>query len=149
LNGEKAPVQAAYATGDMGHLDEAGFLYIEGRKKHIFITSFGRNVSPEWVEREFSIEPAIAQICVFGEAKPFNVAVIVVRDGFGVKKNIVNAVAKANLRLPDYAQVRHWVIAGEPFTIENGLWTGTGRARRSAIYASYQALLDALYEENT
>jgi len=147
LSDGKVPVEAEYATGDIGHLDDNGFLYIEGRKKHIFITSFGRNVSPEWVEKELSIEAAIAQICVFGEAQPFNVAVIVMDDGFEVKKDIAKAVEKANLRLPDYAQVHRWIIAHEPFCIANGQWTGTGRPRRLVIYQAYQALLDALYKE--
>jgi len=145
LGGEIPAIEVEYATGDIGHVDESGFLYIEGRKKHIFITSFGRNVSPEWVEKELAIEPAIAQICVFGEAQPFNVAVIVARDGFEVEKDIAKAVENGNLRLPDYAQVRHWIVAHEPFSVANGQWTGTGRPRRLAIYEAYQPLLDALY----
>jgi len=135
-----------WPTGDIGYLDDDGFLYIEGRKKHIFITSFGRNVSPEWVERELNIEPAIAQCCVFGEAKPFNVAVVVVRQGFELAL-LPDAFAAANKRLPDYAQVHHWVVADEPFSVENGQWTGTGRPRRRFIEASYKQALNALYEE--
>ncbi len=74
-----APLQANefWPTGDTGHLDEQGFLHLTGRKKNIFITSFGRNVAPEWVERELTLHPAIAQAAVFGEARPWNVAVIV------------------------------------------------------------------------
>ena len=68
-----------WPTGDTGHLDAQGFLHLTGRKKNIFITSFGRNVSPEWVERELTLHPAIAQAAVFGEARPWNVAVIVPR----------------------------------------------------------------------
>ena len=68
-----------WPTGDIGHLDGQGFLHLTGRKKNIFITSFGRNVSPEWVERELTLHPAIAQAAVFGEARPWNVAVIVPR----------------------------------------------------------------------
>ncbi len=135
-----------YATGDIGHLDDDGFLYIEGRKKHIFITSFGRNVSPEWVEKELNIEPAIAQCCVFGEAKPFNVAVVVLRQGFEVE-SLEAALASANQRLPDYAQVHHWIVAEEAFSIENEQWTGTGRPRRACIQKHYhQAIMD-VYEE--
>ena len=134
-----------WATGDIGHLDEHGFLYIEGRKKHIFITSFGRNVSPEWVEKELNIEPAIAQCCVFGEAKPFNVAVIVLRQGFDAE-SLLAAFESANKRLPDYAQVHHWVVADEPFSIENGQWTGTGRPRRMFIEEHYHQAMVDVYE---
>ncbi|OIO73457.1 MAG: long-chain acyl-CoA synthetase [Zetaproteobacteria bacterium CG1_02_53_45] len=142
-----APLQSEYwPTGDIGHMDAEGFLYLSGRKNHIFITAFGRNVSPEWVERELSIEPAIAQCCVFGEARPFNVAVVV--PGTGVDETRLGlAIALANARLPDYAAVSKWLIADEPFSIENGLWTGTGRSRRSQIMTAYEDRLNDLYQE--
>ncbi len=84
-----APLQpgAFWPTGDTGYLDAQGFLHLTGRKKNIFITSFGRNVSPEWVERELTLHPAIAQAAVFGEARPWNVAVIVPR---GVTSETLN-----------------------------------------------------------
>ncbi len=135
-----------WPTGDLGYLDEAGFLHLSGRKKHIFITAFGRNVSPEWVERELSIEPAIAQACLFGEAQPFNVALIQPRQGFDAQA-VDEAVASANSRLPDYARVSRWVVAREPFTVANGQWTGTGRPRRGEIERSYAEELKAIYEE--
>src|SRR3546814_875250 len=50
-----------WPTGDLGHLDDDGFLHVHGRKKHILITGFGRNVSPEWVETEIRAEPQILQ----------------------------------------------------------------------------------------
>ncbi len=144
--GEK-PFEGEYwPTGDVGHMDDDGFLYLSGRKKHIFITAFGRNVSPEWVERELSIEPVIAQCCLFGEARAFNVAVIVPVQGVD-EAQIGKAITEANKRLPDYAQISRWLIADEPFTIANGLWTGTGRPRRSHIFAAYEGRLNSLYQE--
>ncbi len=139
-----------WPTGDIGELDDEGFLHLTGRKKHLFITAFGRNVSPEWVERELTIEPAIAQACVFGEARPFNVAVIQPREGVaqdGVKQAMDQAVDAANGRLPDYARVSHWLLADEPFSVGNGLWTGTGRPRRQQIYKAYEPRIDAIYKE--
>ena len=97
-----------WPTGDIGYLDEQGFLYITGRKKNIFITSFGRNVSPEWVERELTLHPVIAQAAVFGEARPWNVAVIAAK---GAAENVDQAIAEANRLLPDYAQIRRWIPA--------------------------------------
>jgi long-subunit acyl-CoA synthetase (AMP-forming) len=135
-----------WPTGDIGFMDDEGFLHLSGRKKHIFITAFGRNVSPEWVERELMIEPAIAQSCVFGEARPFNIAVIVARQG--VDESLISkAIKQANKRLPDYASVSKWLIADEPFSIGNSLWTGTGRPRRLHIHAAYQDRISALYQE--
>jgi len=141
------PFEGEYwPTGDIGHMDDDGFLYLSGRKKHIFITAFGRNVSPEWVERELSIEPAIAQCCVFGEARPFNVAVIVARENAS-SEQIGMAVEQANARLPDYAKVSKWILANEPFSVENALWTGTARPRREQIFAAYEDYLTTLYQE--
>ncbi len=133
-----------WPTGDIGHLDEQGFLHITGRKKNMFITSFGRNVAPEWVERELTLHPAIAQAAVFGEARPWNVAVIVAR---GNAEAVSRAIAETNQLLPDYAQIRKWVVAQAPFTPHNGQLTPNGRLRRDNIREIYQTPLNALYEE--
>jgi long-subunit acyl-CoA synthetase (AMP-forming) len=131
-------------TGDIGHLDNEGFLHLSGRKKNIFITSFGRNVSPEWVERELTLHPAIAQVAVFGEARPYNVAVIVPRGN--VPEAVINqAIAEANLVLPDYAQVKSWLPATAPFLPQNGQLTANGRLKRDAILTQYQTAIDKFY----
>jgi len=134
------------ATGDIGYLDEDGYLYITGRKKNIFITSFGRNVSPDWVERELTNNPAIFQAAVFGEAKPFNVAVIVT-SGSPSKQSIATALSNINQFLPDYAQVKKWVLARYPFSPQNGLATANFRLKRAEIYQQYQSEIEALYDE--
>ena len=139
-----------WPTGDIGQIDDEGFLFLNGRKKHIFITAFGRNVSPEWVERELCMEPAIAQCCVFGEARPFNVAVIVARNPDGQEisaQTIQTAVDAANIQLPDYASVSAWILADETFSIANGLWTGTGRPRRQFIFKHYEQQIEQLYTQ--
>lgn len=133
-------------SGDLGQLDPDGFLFLTGRKKNIFITAFGRNVAPEWVEREFTPHPAIGQVAVFGEARPWNAAVIVPRAG-ATAAQVRDAVRSANRNLPDYAQVSDWVLADAPFSVANGQLTGTGRPRRVSIWSHYQARLDALYEK--
>ena len=146
--GEPSFSDEYWPTGDIGHMDDDGFLFLSGRKKHIFITAFGRNVSPEWVERELSIEPAIAQCCLFGEARPFNIAVIVARDLTDTQM-IQSAVDTANAQLPDYASISAWILADEPFSIANGLWTGTGRPRRQHIFNQYEHQIEQLYVEQT
>ena len=133
------------ATGDFGHFDEDGFLHITGRKKNIFITSFGRNVSPEWVEGELAAHPGILQAAVFGEGRPFNSAVIVPLPGTAAD-TIHAALDKANRRLPDYAQVRAWIAAGEPFTPLNQLATANGRLRRERIHGRYAGQIETLYQ---
>lgn len=131
-----------WPTGDLGYLDADGFLHLTGRKKDIFITSFGRNVAPEWVERELTLHPAIAQAAVFGERHPMNVAVIVAR---GDASSVEQAIAEANQQLPDYARVSLWVAAETPFTPQNGQLTPNGRLRREVILAAYGERLERLY----
>jgi len=138
------PVPEFWPTGDIGYLDDSGFLHLTGRKKNIFITSFGRNVSPEWVERELTLHPAIAQAAVFGEARPWNVAVIVPR-GNASQTDIDNAIEEANLVLPDYAQVKCTLPAAMPFLPQNGQLTANGRLKREAIWAQYQTKIERLY----
>ncbi len=133
------------ATGDLGYLDDEGYLYLVGRKKNIFITSLGRNVAPEWVERELSTHGAIAQAAVFGEARPFNVALVVPR-GECSDTEIQQAVDSANRQLPDYARISHWLRANEPFSISNQQYTATGRPRREAIWSAYQTIIETCYE---
>lgn len=133
------------ATGDLGYLDADGFLFLTGRKKNMFITSFGRNVAPEWVEGELASHPGIAQAALFGEARPFNCAVIVARQGTP-RDAIEAALEEANRQLPDYAQVRAWIAATEPFTASNGMSTPNGRLRRPVILGKYAAQIDALYQ---
>lgn len=137
-----------WPTGDLGYLDDEGFLHLTGRKKSLFITSFGRNVAPEWVERELTMHPAVAQVAVFGESRPFNVAVIVPRQGYN-REDIDAAIALANRDLPDYARISAWVAAHAPFTPFNGQLTSNGRLKREAIRAAYADMIEALYQEET
>jgi long-subunit acyl-CoA synthetase (AMP-forming) len=133
-------------TGDIGYLDRDGFLYLKGRRRNIFITAYGRNVSPEWVERELVLEKPIIQAALFGEAKPWNVAVIVPMPG-SKADDLAASIARVNSTLPDYARVTRWIIADEPFTPINGQLSGTGRIRRQAIYQTYQQQIESLYQE--
>lgn len=145
--GQETPSRP-WPTGDLGYLDGDGFLHLTGRRKNLFITSFGRNVAPEWVERELTLHPAIAQAAVFGEARAFNVAVIVMRPGY-TRFHINAAVQLANQMLPDYARVTSWALATAPFTPSNGQLTANGRLKRVAILAAYADAFESLYQEQT
>jgi long-subunit acyl-CoA synthetase (AMP-forming) len=144
VGGEHVPQR--FATGDLGYLDADGFLHVNGRRKNLFITSFGRNVSPEWVEAELVEESAIAQAAVFGEARPWNVAVIVAAAG-AQRADVEAAIDSANRRLPDYARIGDWLPADEPFATSNGQVTTNGRIRRTTIWNRYGQQLDALYDQ--
>ena len=132
-------------TGDLGHVDEDGFVHVTGRRKHVFITAFGRNVSPEWVESELLAHPAIGQAVVHGEGQADNVAVLVPRRPDLDDMRLARALAEVNAGLPDYARVARFVRAAAPFTATDGLLTANGRPRRAAILSRYQAAIDACY----
>ncbi len=144
--GDSASAGEPWHTGDLGRIDAEGFLHLTGRKKDLFITSFGRNVAPDWVESELALQPAIAQAWVHGEARPWNAAVIVARSG-ATAQDVSAAIAAANRKLPAYAQVRHWLAADEPFSSENGELTTNGRMRRAVIAARYASRINQLYLE--
>jgi long-subunit acyl-CoA synthetase (AMP-forming) len=147
LGGPSVDTEAGWwRTGDQGYLDGDGFLYLTGRKRNLFITAFGRNVSPEWVESELVLEDALLQAAVFGEARPWNLAIVVPAPGAD-PEGVTRALARANARLPDYARVSRWAFADEPFTPANGLLSGTGRVRRQAVYRAYRQRIESLYQE--
>jgi len=138
------PVGASLATGDLGQIDADGFLYVLGRRRNVFITSFGRNVSPEWVEAEIAEQPGIAQVVVHGEGRPYVVALIVPTRADLDASTINQAVAAANSGLPAYARVRQWLRV-PPFQASEGLATANGRLRRDAIERHYRDTLSSLY----
>jgi long-subunit acyl-CoA synthetase (AMP-forming) len=129
------------ATGDIGRLDDDGYLVIEGRKANTLITGFGRNIAPEWVESELLAEAAVGQALVAGEAQAGLVALLVPSSPMVGAAELAAAVAAANLRLPAYARIARWVRV-PPFTADRGLLTGNGRPRRAAIQTLYADLID-------
>ncbi|WP_394239282.1 AMP-binding protein [Pseudomonas anguilliseptica] len=141
--GEPPTTEEWLGTGDLGHFDGA-FLLLHGRKKHQFITAFGRNVNPEWVEAELVQQLPIGQAWLHGEALPGNVAVLVPRFAHISDQQLAEAVTAANQALPDYARVHHWLRATDPFSTSNELATSNGRLRRTALLNHYQHAIEQL-----
>ncbi len=123
-------------TGDYGHFDEDGYLYVTGRLNDRIITPLGRNVAPEWVESELVAHPDIMQAAVLGNGMPHLSAVLVARPGTPVKR-VGQAVDAVNVGLPDYARVEDWMLADAPFSPENGAQTPAGTLRRAVIEQYY------------
>lgn len=132
-----------FPTGDLGELTAEGHLRLAGRRKNLIITSFGRNISPEWVESVLLAQPAIAQAIVTGDGQPTLNAVLVAFPGVP-EAALDAAVAAANTQLPDYARIGHW-LSSPPFSPQNGMATGNGRPVRSAIINHFAADIAALY----
>jgi long-subunit acyl-CoA synthetase (AMP-forming) len=140
------PACAFIATGDLGEVDDEGFVHVRGRSSNVLVTAFGRNVSPEWPEELLLRDASLAQAVVFGDARPYLVALLVAGADDVPQWALRDAVNAANAALPDYARIHGWLWVAEPFTPANGLATENGRMRRDAIWARYGAALETLYE---
>ena len=136
------------ATGDIGFLDDDNFLYISGRKKNQLITSFGRNVSPEWVEDKLTIIPDINQAFIYGEGRPWNTAILfsTLDADLNREQSIELAVSQVNETLPDYAQIKKWIVAGDANSSINQVLTRSGVLCREQIFKAYKNQINSLYE---
>jgi long-chain acyl-CoA synthetase len=130
-------------TGDVGSLDEDGYLRITDRKREIIKTTGGDMVSPARVEGILAQQGAIAQAVVAGDGRSHLVALIVAADGAD-EKEVARAVDDANRTLTVTERIRFW-RAVPAFTIENGLMTSTQKIRRQIILREHAALVEAMY----
>ena len=124
-----------HATGDTGQW-QGDTITLSGRQREVFITAYGRNVNPQWVEGELCTQPAIAQAMVYGEALAANRALIVPASAQLTDPQIDAAIAAVNRTLPDYAQVHQWQRTA-PFTPQNQQLTANGRLRRDTLLVAY------------
>ncbi|WP_420404036.1 AMP-dependent synthetase/ligase [Nisaea sp.] len=153
-------------TGDIGKIDEDGYIVITDRKKDIIVNSGGDNISPARVEGQITVEPEIAQAMTYGDKRPYLVAVLVPDQTFieewaktnGMApdlsdlstnedfiKSVSAAMERANGRLSQIEKVRRFILADAPFTTENAMMTPTLKIRRHKIREAYWQRLDALY----
>lgn len=141
----EAPIGDWYSSGDLGRLvsyPDGERLHLDGRRREVFITAYGRNVDPQWVESELTLQPMIAQALVHGEALDHNRALIVPRDPSTDDATLAAAITAANARLPDYARVHAWRRT-TPFTPANDQLTANGRLRRASVFEAYRDWLSA------
>jgi len=136
------------ATGDRGYFDDEGYLHVTGRLKNILITSFGRNISPEWIERELLSCPEIAQAAVVGDGRAFLSALLQPTSPAVSPAAMTAAIARVNAGLPDYAKLGAWRQPEEPFSVANGLLTANGRPRRPQIAEAHAELIASLYADS-
>ncbi len=136
-------------TGDLGRFDDDGFLHVTGRVRNVLITSFGRNISPEWVESELLSSPFVAHAVVFGDGEPQLSALMVVRgEGKGVEAH----VSAVNRSLPDYARIGRCVVTTVPLADQPGLLLPGGGVARDAVaerFGTHARALDPDEKENT
>ena len=142
-------------TGDIGTIDQDGFIEITGRKKDIIVNSGGDNIAPGRVEALLTIEPEIEQVMVDGDYRPWLAAVVVPSEELrriapspdALVSMVSEAVDRANSRLSQLERVRRFIIADEPFSTENGQMTATLKVRRHVVREVYGDRLNELYPQ--
>jgi len=156
-----------FHTGDVGWMDDDGFLYITDRKKELVITAGGKKVPPTSIEGLFKRHSFISHAFLYGDGKPYCVMLFTLNEvelrsllasaGINVEPGqklselsavigmVQDAVSKANSELASFESIKHFRILDEDFSIESGLLTPTLKLRRKQITARYLPLLSSLY----
>ena len=133
-------------TGDIGVFDE-GYLKITDRKKDILITPGGDNISPVKIENELSNSSFIDQSIVYGDNKPYLVALLVLSDEHlnATQEELEKEIDKVNLNLSKIENVKKFFVIKEKFSIENGMLTPTLKLKRYKIVTKYKNEFEKLY----
>ena len=141
-------------TGDVGSIDEDGFLTITDRKKELIVTAGGKNVSPQNIENALKASRIVSQALAVGDERPYVVALIVPdpdeveRIGAGpeeVRTLVERAVAEVNGTLGQVAQIKRFALLDREFTAEAGEITPTLKLRRRICEEHYSEEIEALY----
>ena len=153
-------------TGDQVRIDEQGFIHITGRIKEIIVMGNGEKVPPVDMEIAIQLDPLFEQVMVYGEAKPYLSAIVVLNDDEWARiageskldprledegrdkaeKFLVQRISKQIKSFPGYAGVRKVAVAREKWTIDNGLITPTLKLRRPAIVQKYAEAIEDMYK---
>ncbi len=133
-------------TGDIGTIENE-YLKITDRKKDILITPGGDNISPVKIESELTKIEFIEQALVYGDNKPFLVALIVLNNNFKDTdyKIIQEEIEKINKELTKIEKIKKFIIINNQFSIENGFMTPTLKLKRFKIIQEYKKELEDLY----
>ncbi|MGV9708705.1 AMP-dependent synthetase/ligase [Streptomyces sp. NPDC003483] len=139
-----------FATGDIGRIDEDGFLLLTGRKKELIVTSTGKNVAPAHVENTLKEHPAVDQAYVHGDGRPYLVALLVpdpAAAGSPAERAeaVAGAVAQANARLSRTEQIRRYRVLDREWGPATGELTPTLKLRREVVRERYGDLIEQLY----
>ncbi|MFG2497524.1 AMP-dependent synthetase/ligase [Streptomyces sp. NPDC048441] len=154
-----------FATGDVGRIDEDGFLWLTDRKKELIVTSTGKNVSPALVENVLKEHPLIGQALVHGDGRSYLVALLVLdaemapawaaargirgdlMESEAVREEVARAVEVANARLNRTEQIKRYRLLGEEWGPETGELTPSLKLRRRVIREKYGDAIEGLYTE--
>ena len=156
-----------FHTGDIGRVDEEGFLFITDRKKDLIVTAGGMNIAPQNIENMLKADPFISQVMVHGDRRPYPVALITLNPdeltkfareqgvltsdpGALVKhpkivERVSRTVEEKNTNLQSYAKIKKFAILPGDFTPEGGELTPTLKVKRKVVSEKYKKELEGLY----
>ena len=154
-------------SGDLGDVDDEGFLRITGRKKEVIITSSGKNITPSLIETALREARWISEAVVYGDNRPYVVALLVLdsdelpalaehagidlesgRTTYdeGLRQVVAEAVDEVNRGFARIEQVKRFAILDHELTQEAGELTPTMKVKRAVVYDRYRDIFDALYD---
>jgi len=157
-----------FHTGDLGAIDDDGFIQVTGRKKEIIVTAGGKNVAPAVLEERLKAHRLISQVMVVGDQRPFIGALITLdadelrnfaaqrglqggpdelAGSAAVREEVDHAVAAANEAVSRAESIRRSTILERDFTIEQGELTPTLKVRRMVVTEHFGEVIDGLYSQ--
>ena len=145
---EVLPGDGWLRTGDVGELDEDGFLTITDRKKDILVTAGGKNVAPQNLENALKTDPLVSQALVVGDRRPYIVALITLSEDAerdGAEERMRQVVDDVNGELSRYEQIKRFTVLPRDFTAEDGEVTPTMKLKRRVCEEHFAAEIEALY----
>ena len=154
-------------TGDIGIIDEDGYIKITDRKKHLFVSAGGKNIAPAPIEALLLQSKYIEQLMLIGDKREFNAALIVldfeiIRESLAdlkssssedianhkaVRELVTKEIDALQKELASYERVRRFALLAEQFTVENGLMTPTLKVKRKEVESRYAQLIESLYQD--
>lgn len=133
------------ATGDIGYVDAENFLYLKGRKKDVLVLLNGNNIHPVSLENELNGSLIVKQSAVFGNGRPFLVAIII-RDNKSITRKMIDLeIKRANNLIKGKGEIKDFIVVDEPFSIDNKLMNENMKINRNNIYRQHQREIEALY----
>jgi long-chain acyl-CoA synthetase len=139
-----------FHTGDIGHLDNEGFLFITDRKKDLVITAGGKKIPPQRVESLLLADSLISHAVYFGDEKPFCIALVFLSahqlNDQQLNSKLEQIKTKVNSQLASYENIKKLVVIPDELTIENGALTPTHKVKRKEVIKRYKDIIEEQYK---